>query len=140
MDANFSAFTNYWQTVLSKSFVLLKIVSFFYISSIKNLQYKILTTPLTKYSTILQIQYYEEQDKLLVANVHDDLKDSVRAKTVLYLENITELFCVANFEHHQHIFLHSLEGQSHPRIIHCTLMFHISTFRKELDGQSKPLS
>ena len=34
----------------------------FFISSIENLQYKILTTLLTKYSTILQIQYHKEQD------------------------------------------------------------------------------
>ena len=35
---------------------------FCYASSIENLLYKILTTLLAKYSTILQIQFHEEQD------------------------------------------------------------------------------
>ena len=36
--------------------------AFFYLLSIKNLQYWILTTLLTEYSTTLQIKYHEEQD------------------------------------------------------------------------------
>ena len=46
-----------------RRFAIFILTSFYvYISSIKNSQYKILTTLLTKYSTILHIQYHEEQD------------------------------------------------------------------------------
>ena len=45
-----------------KRILVWKITVLFYISSVRILQYKILTTLLTKYSTILQIQCHEEQD------------------------------------------------------------------------------
>ena len=60
--------------------MLVLLVTFFYISSIKNLQYKILTTLLTKYSTILQIHYHEEQDIMSTPWLLEEKREGKKAK------------------------------------------------------------
>ena len=54
---------------------------FFYISSIGNLQYKILTTLLTNYFTILQIQYHEEQDIMSTSWLLEGKEEEKKSKT-----------------------------------------------------------
>ena len=62
--------------------VVSRIVSeVFFISSIKNIyKYKILITLLTKYSTILQIQYHEEQDIMSTPWLQEEKREGKKAR------------------------------------------------------------